>query len=190
MSTHDNMRQEMLSIAKLIALRRNPQYLTPKQMESLKRSISRDGFCAPVLVRPLNDKPGYYEIISGNHRVMAANEIGVKTIPCIVKDDMDDRTAKRLAINLNTVHGEPTAQLMAPFLAELDEDTLRDIHIEEGMREELLAFDKDLAKRLAELEVPMDYDRESPKHSTAICVCPSCGQRHRKKDASEEKDAV
>jgi ParB-like chromosome segregation protein Spo0J len=43
--------QQSLPVEKLVTLKRNPQYVTPRQMESLKASIRRDGFMAPILVR-------------------------------------------------------------------------------------------------------------------------------------------
>ena len=52
----ENSRREKLewiSVERLQTLKRNPQYLTPTQMEALKASIERDGFVAPILVRPL-----------------------------------------------------------------------------------------------------------------------------------------
>lgn len=144
-------------------------------MESLKASMRRDGFCAPILVRPI--KADRYEVISGNHRFMAASELGLKTIPCVVSE-MTDNAAKRLAINLNTIHGEPNAELLAPFLAELDIDLLGEIHIEDHMKESLKKFDSILAATLANLEPPDKMNHESPKHSNATCVCKKCGNTH------------
>jgi ParB-like chromosome segregation protein Spo0J len=158
-----------------VTLKRNPQYLTPKQMDSLKTSIQRDGFCAPILVRPY--KRGRYEVISGNHRFMAACELGMVEIPCVVSN-MDDAAAKRLAINLNTIHGEPNPELLAPFLAELDLAALMEIHIEEPMKKELLEFDINLAEMLAQMEPPDNINNESPTHSNATCKCPKCGATH------------
>lgn len=166
---------QLIPAKNLLTLKRNPQYLTPKQMESLKASIRRDGFCAPILVRP--HKRGRYEVISGNHRFMAACELGIEEIPCVVST-MDDAAAKRLAINLNTIHGEPNAELLAPFLAELDLSTLMDIHIEDPMKEELLKFDLNLAEMLKNLEAPESINNESPQHSNATCKCPKCGATH------------
>ena len=40
-----------LPLDTLHALRRNPQYLSERQMEALKASIERDGFIAPIVVR-------------------------------------------------------------------------------------------------------------------------------------------
>jgi hypothetical protein len=40
---------------------------------------------------------------------MAAKELDLKVVPCVVSR-MDERAAKRLAVNLNTIHGEPNAE--------------------------------------------------------------------------------
>jgi len=164
-----------IAASRLVTLKRNPQYLTPAQMDSLKGSIRRDGFCAPILVRAISR--GRYEVISGNHRFMAAVELGIKEIPCVVAK-LKDADAKRLAINLNTIHGEPNAELLAPFLAELDLDILKDIHIEEPMKKELLEFDAHLAEMLAAMEPPEKMDRESPTHENKTCKCSKCGTTH------------
>lgn len=162
----------------LVMFKRNPQYLTPRQMDSLKRSIERDGFVAPILVRSILG--GHFEIISGNHRFMAAREIGIDQIPCVICK-ISDKDAKRLAVNLNTIHGEPNAELLAPFLAEMDDDLLAQIHIEDKLLEELITFDKELDARLSELQPPEKMDRDSPKSLNEICNCPKCGGRHFKK---------
>lgn len=159
---------------KLVFLRRNPQYLTPHEMEALKTSIQRDGFLAPILVRPKGSK---FEILSGNHRAMAAQELELKRIPAICAD-LSDAQAKRLAINLNTVHGNPTVELMVPFLAEMDEEILRTVHLEEKMRKEIAALDQNMAEIFARMEVPDAWNKESPNTEIGQCVCPTCGKRH------------
>lgn len=164
-----------IDASELVILKRNPQYLTPVQMENLKRSIQRDGFCAPILVRKI--KKGQYEIVSGNHRFMAAQELEITKIPCVVAD-LTAKEVQRLAINLNTIHGEPNAELLAPFLAELDEDVLKEVFIENDMKKELLEFDSHLEEMLAKLEVPNAINRDSPQSSNKICVCPNCGRKH------------
>src|SRR5438270_10364984 len=100
---------KFLPLARLVMLRRNPQYMTPHEMDALKASIQRDGFLAPILVRPATKKN--FEILSGNHRAMAARELGIKDVPCLVAK-LDDKQAGRVAVNLNTVHGDPTAELL------------------------------------------------------------------------------
>lgn len=166
---------QTLPAKKIVTLKRNPQYLTPMQMDSLKESIKRDGFCAPILVRPTQRQR--YEVISGNHRFMAAVELGYESIHCVIAELKDD-DAKRLAVNLNTIHGEPNAELLAPFLAEMKPRVLRTIHIEEDMKQELLKFDATLEAALAQMTAPKQINRESPKHSNATCKCPTCGATH------------
>lgn len=160
---------------RLVMLARNPQYVSPKTMESLRRSIDRDGFLAPIVVRPLSG--GRYEVISGNHRFLAAKDGGATEIPCVVAR-ISDREAKRIAINLNTIHGNPEPQLMAPFLAELDDATLAEIHLDAALVTSISEFDAELAASLSRLEIPASIDRDSPKHKNEVCQCPTCGRQH------------
>ena len=165
-----------VDVDQCVALRRNPQYLTPHQMDALKASIERDGFLAPVLLRPISD--GKYEIVSGNHRVMAARELGLKVVPAVIKD-IDDASAQRIAINLNTVHGNPNVELLAPFLAEMDDDVLASIHMDDILLKELTEFDALLKTRLDELSVPDSLDEESSQGVVPkACTCPTCGKKH------------
>jgi hypothetical protein len=158
----------------LAYLRRNPQYLSPHSMEALKMSIQRDGFLAPILVRKRGAK---FELLSGNHRAMAAHELGMKIVPAIVCP-LNDRQAKRVAVNLNTVHGEPNAELLAPFLAELDEELLASVHLDSDTIRAVSELDADLAASLSKLEAPEGFNRETPKSNILQCSCPKCGKRH------------
>ena len=168
--------QRTVLCSKLVTLKRNPQYLTPEQMESLKASIRRDGFCVPILVKP--HTRGRFEIVSGNHRYMAAVELGLKEVLCVVSDTMTADDAKRLAVNLNTIHGEPNAELLAPFLAEMDVALLSQIHLEDDMIERLVEFDATLAASLAAMEPPEKMNRGSRTKSNATCRCQKCGRIH------------
>ncbi|MHB1472396.1 MAG: ParB/RepB/Spo0J family partition protein [Dermatophilaceae bacterium] len=171
-----------VEVDRCVALRRNPQFLSPHAMESLKSSISRDGFLAPVLLRPMGND---YEVVSGNHRVMAARELGMTTVPAII-EDLDDRQSKRVAVNLNTVHGDPTAELMAPFLAEMDDETLLSVHLSDDLLDEVKRLDEELSARLESMDVPEGWDNASPQGATPNCKCPSCGRMHVRKDEADQ----
>eukprot|EP00913_Durusdinium_trenchii_P035349 g33079.t1 len=154
------VRKEQLTwmpISKLVALKRNPQYCTPAQMESLKTSIEQDGFVVPILIRKLPREKDRYEIVSGNHRVMAAREIGLTEVPCVLIR-LTDKQTKRLAVNLNTIHGEPNPELLAPFLAEMEDDVLASIHLEQNELDKLLEFDDALERHLRALQPPKSHD--------------------------------
>jgi len=173
------MSQRMIPLSRLRALRRNPQYLSERQMTALVASIRRDGFLAPVLVRPMRGARDEYEIVSGNHRVLAAREAGLESVPCVVAN-LSAKAAARIAVNLNTIHGDPNAELLAPFLAELSDDVLGTIHLEADLLSSLREFDATLKLRLDELEPPDALDRDSPASNITLCVCPTCGKRHMK----------
>ena len=163
-----------LPLDTLHALRRNPQYLSERQMEALKASIERDGFIALIVVR--KRKGGTYEILSGNHRAMAMRELGRGEIPCVLIHPCTDAQAARIAVNMNTVHGDPNAELIAPFLAEIADDVLGDIFMPDDLRADLIAFDTTLAERLAALQLPEALNSEKTG-AIPNCVC-QCGHRH------------
>ena len=144
-------------------------------MEGLKKSIERDGFIAPIVVR--RRPKGMYEILSGNHRVMACRELGHVSIACVLVNPCDDARAARIAMNMNTVHGDPNVELIAPFLSALDDGTLQEIYLPDSIMKDLLNFDATLKMRLDSLEVPDALDSASPQNSIPNCVC-TCGHRH------------
>lgn len=163
-----------ISLDKLVALRRNPQYLTEAQMEGLKSSIQRDGFLAPIVVRK---RPrDTFEILSGNHRVMAVRELNHKEIACVLIHPCTDAQAARIAMNMNTVHGDPNVELIAPFLSTLDDITLKEIFLPDSILADIKSFDQTLKERLAGFEVPDSLNSESVGN-IPNCVC-SCGHRH------------
>ena len=164
-----------VKLSLLSALRRNPQYLTEKQNQALKQSIERDGFLCPIVIR--KRKQGY-EILSGNHRVIASREAGLEEIPCMLVHPCDDARAARIAINMNTVHGDPTPELLAPFIAAMDDETMRSLFLGEDLTAGLMAFDMTLAERLQNLELPDSLNSKgNGGKSIPNCVC-KCGNRH------------
>ena len=66
--------------------------VTDKNIEKLSESIKRYGLLQPIKVRP--QKYGYYEIISGNRRFVAAKLAGLINVACIITD-IDEKTSKK-----------------------------------------------------------------------------------------------
>ena len=165
-----------IKLSLLSALRRNPQYLSEQQNEALRKSIERDGFLCPIVVR--KRKGGCYEVLSGNHRVLASREAGLSEIPCMLVHPCDDNRAARIAVNMNTVHGDPTPELMAPFIAAMDEETMRSLFLGDTLLGGLMEFDTTLAARLKGLELPDSLNSKgNGGASIPNCVC-KCGNRH------------
>lgn len=59
------------------------------QMKDLQDSIMQYGIITPVIVRPR--KEGYYEIISGHRRIFAAEKLGYRKVPTIIRYMTDDQ---------------------------------------------------------------------------------------------------
>ena len=58
--------------------------LDDESMTELTESIKEYGFLNRIIVRPLEDKPDEYEIISGHRRVHAAELLEIKEVPAVV----------------------------------------------------------------------------------------------------------
>ena len=58
------------------------------EQEELLESIKENGLLEPIIVRSFS--AGTYEIISGHRRVSACKELGIKTVPAIVREMTKD----------------------------------------------------------------------------------------------------
>jgi len=68
-----------------------------QEFEKLKESIATHGIMQPILLRPVRKS---YQIVAGTRRFEACKELGLKTIPAIVRE-LDDKTAFELALTEN-----------------------------------------------------------------------------------------
>ncbi len=94
-STNDSIISKRLlkeiNIEKLKSNEKNPRNITKENLERLKRDISNDvEFLTkrPLLVYPKDD---IFIVYAGNMRLKACIELGMKTIPVIVDEDIIDK---------------------------------------------------------------------------------------------------
>lgn len=66
------------------------RHFDSQELTSLAKSISQDGIIQPLTVRRVEK---YFELISGERRLRAGKIAGLKTIPCIIVDISDKRSA-------------------------------------------------------------------------------------------------
>lgn len=66
------------------------------ELNELAQSISLHGILQPILVQVINEQ-GKYQIIAGERRWRAAKKIGLKQIPCLIKN-INDNDAFEIAI--------------------------------------------------------------------------------------------
>ena len=76
-----------------------PYKIRQSKVERLAISIRDLGVLQPVIVRR---KENEYEILAGHHRYYAARLCGLTTIPCQIKDNIDDFTAYMIVAESNT----------------------------------------------------------------------------------------
>lgn len=106
---------ENIEITKLHPFEGNPYKVRDDaDMESLEESISEQGIAMPLLVRPLENAEGEYEIISGHRRLFAARRLGLKEVPVIVYDiSRGDAIVMLVDSNLFREHVLPSEKAFA-----------------------------------------------------------------------------
>jgi ParB family transcriptional regulator, chromosome partitioning protein len=71
------------------------RYFDPDRMAQLVQSIQEHGILEPLLVRPIGKNQ--YELLAGERRLRAAQEIGLEAVP-IVSREFTDRQALQVAL--------------------------------------------------------------------------------------------
>ncbi|MGN6428272.1 ParB/RepB/Spo0J family partition protein [uncultured Leifsonia sp.] len=59
-------------------------------LDELVASIREVGVLQPVVVRPMTGQPDKYELIMGERRLRATKELGLASIPAVIKDTADE----------------------------------------------------------------------------------------------------
>lgn len=80
--------------------------------EELKESVKENGLLQPIIVRSFS--AGTFEIISGHRRVEACKELGIQTVPAIVRDmPKDEAVIAMVDSNLQREHLLPSEKAFA-----------------------------------------------------------------------------
>ncbi|WP_322995778.1 ParB/RepB/Spo0J family partition protein [Castellaniella sp.] len=83
-----------LPVAVLRAGRYQPRTrMDEEALNDLADSIRAQGIMQPILVRPLEQEPGQYEIIAGERRYRAAQIVGLTDVPVLVRQVADEHAA-------------------------------------------------------------------------------------------------
>lgn len=116
------------NIEELKAYEKNPRH-NEKAVDAVAASIKEFGWKVPVVI----DKDGV--IAAGHTRVAAAKKLGIKTVPCIVADDLTEEQIRafRLADNKTAELAEWDEDLLA-----LELEALRDFQMEQFGFDDLL----------------------------------------------------
>lgn len=169
------MKIEAIKTDELIPYARNARQHSPEQVAQIAASIREFGFNNPVLI---DRRAG---IIAGHGRVLAAQKLGLETVPCIRLGHLTE-VQKRAYIIADNRLAETSTWSLEQLALELE-----DLRLEE--------FDIDLtgfsAAALEELFSPEPVFHPSDEDSQGrldqlepkIIICPNCGERF---DAREQ----
>ncbi len=84
------------------------------EMDALVESIRKHGILSPLIVRPMEDAPGEYEVISGHRRLHAAQKAGITEVPAFVHAVSREEAAIQLVdSNLHREHILPSEKAFA-----------------------------------------------------------------------------
>lgn len=98
--------QLSIPLSQLVPSRRNPRKVKPgrEAHHRLVALIRSQGLLQPLLIRPMEGKPKRYEIVAGERRLKALQEIhrgnGDPKIPCVLRE-VDTATADALSLGEN-----------------------------------------------------------------------------------------
>src|SRR5579864_4017284 len=114
---------KLLPLDRLVEADWNANRVSPGMLAKVRRSIERYGVVENLVARPHPERPGQFELLSGNHRLRVLRELGHKSAPVVVVE-LGDAEARLLAQTLNRTRGvddpEAYAALLERTLAELD----------------------------------------------------------------------
>ena len=122
---------EKISVKELYEAPGNPQEQTATTFAALVEDIEKDGFDQPINVVPR--EAGGYTVVDGNHRLRALNYLKYEEVPCIVRKDWDEATAKIKLIRRNMLSGSLDSKKFTKYIDEfsdrfkIDKEALPDL---------------------------------------------------------------
>lgn len=152
------MNIKTIKIEELKPYANNPRF-NDDAVEYVANSIKEFGFKVPIIVDKKN------EIVAGHTRYKASLELGLKEVPCIVADDLNEEQIKafRLADNKVSEKSSWNFELLDEELQDLD------LNMEE------FGFDK-----IEDIDINSFFEDSEPKqeeNKKEIIICPYCNRK-------------
>lgn len=157
------MKLEIIDIKKIKVRKENPNVMSKKQLEALKKSIVKYGELQPVIIDQNNT------LIDGHQRKQAYEELGKLQIPFIRVDLKKDSDKRLLSQIMNKIKGSHDPELdmneYKKILADFGMETLTDsLAISEQEVLNLInSMDKDEKETIEGVDKLYDIELECPK---------------------------
>lgn len=158
------MKVKNVPIEEIHEYENNPRRISEEAISAVSKSIQEFGFKVPVII----DKDNV--IVAGHTRIMAARELGLKEVPCVVADDLTPEQIKafRLADNKTSE------------LSDWDFEKL-DLELEELPDFDMSEFGFVLEDETVNPEDFFEVSEPEPSHGDKSTeqeiICPECGAK-------------
>lgn len=160
-------------------LRRNPdqprRHFSELELDELAHSIREKGVLQPLLVRPAPGAPGEFQIVAGERRWRASQQAGLRTLPVVIRDDLDDLDVLEIGIveNVQREDLKPLEEAQAyKTLIERFGRTQEDVARTVGKSRSHVANTLRLLSLPAGVLTVLDDGRLTPGHARAIANAP------------------
>lgn len=136
----------------------------PERDAELIEDIRQRGVLQPIIVRPVEDEPGLYQIVAGERRWRASKEAGKEEIPVVIKE-FDDQEAELVSLVENLQRADLDEMDEALFFQKLANDyNLSNREIARMINRSHGYVDN----RMKKLQAQADQPAELPKASPAV----------------------
>lgn len=125
-----------------------------KELAELKQSIENHGILQPLQIIKSPREEGFYEVVSGERRLRAANLIGLERLPCIIIKDTDKSNEIAIIENIQRSDLHPLE------LAHAYGDLLQIKHTQAAVAQSLGVSPQSVSDTLKLLEIPEDVQKE------------------------------
>lgn len=153
-----------LPIPQIVPYANNPRIHNHRQVEMLEASIRKFGMVNPILVTP--DK----ELIAGHGRLIAAQKMGMQTIPAITLPHLTPAEVKalRIADNAIALKGEWSVELLSQELEIVTSHELGIMPVELGFETGEIDFHIEAARNLGVIETEIEAPEEPIRSKPAV----------------------
>jgi len=136
-----------ISIEKLIPYNKQARiHFDEDSLNSLAHTIKQHGIRQPLTILPLEEREGFYEVISGERRLRAAKKAGLDKVPCIIIHDKLKAEEISIIENLHRedLHpielGEAYAQLIVSGICGSQNEICQKLSVSKSKVSELISL--------------------------------------------------
>lgn len=108
----------------------NPNKVAKPELELLKQSILKSGFCFPIVC--IKESDSRYMIVDGFHRHIIAQQLGMAEVPVVVIDDPVEELMSA-TIRFNRARGTHQIDQMSNIVADLVQYGLVDSEVAKNL---------------------------------------------------------